>query len=195
MKHRRNWIIGIVLSATATFVALQTVSAPEKESALSAPPLTFTVEIQLTETDTPVPSQGCAYTWAYHDAPELTQTLDAAVKELNPSASAIATQFGEDCVAADGTATFGVMETDFTVRFPVDDLTKEDEFGNSMAQVMEIVTQIPREDIPGPNYGFVEFWFEKNESEHIVFRVPIQVYLNNAQGKSGAELFQMFYKP
>ncbi len=195
MKHRRNWIIGIVLSATATFFALQTVSAPEQAEVTSAPPITFTVEIQVTETDTPAPSfQGCAYTWAYYGAPELTATLDAAIKELDPAASAVATQFGEDCVSADGTVTFGVMETDFTVRLPVDDLTKEDEFGNWMAQVLQIVTQIPREEIPGPNYGFVEFWFEKNESEQIVFRVPIQEYLNNAQGMSGAELFQMFNK-
>lgn len=195
MKHRRNWIIGAVLSTAAALIALQTVSAPEKEAAFPSLEAASVTEAPATETASPTsPPQGCAYSWAYRDAPQLTQTLDAQVKELNPNASASATQFGEDCHKADGSVSFGTMETDFKVRLPVDDLTKEDEFGNWIAQVMQAVTAIPREEIPGPNYGFVEFWFEKTEAEHIVFRVPIQEYLNNAQGRSGAELFQMFNK-
>lgn len=192
MKRRRNWIVGAVLSTAAAVVALQTVSAPQQDSP-PTPPLTDspTATEEVLPTDTPA-VQGCAYTWAYHDAPELTRTLDKKIKEINPDAIATATQFGEDCLKTDGSVTFGVMETDFTVRLPVDDLAKEEEFGNWVAQVMQVVIAIPREDIPGPNYGFVEFWFEKNGPDHIVFRVPTQEYLNNAQGKSGAELFRMF---
>lgn len=196
MKHRRNWIIGAVLSTAAAVVALQTVSAPQQDSSLLP---TLTVSPTEVETDVPTeePSalQGCAYTWAYRDAPELTQTIDTKVKELNPNAEVVATQFGEDCLKTDGSVTFGVMQTDFKVRLPVEDLTKEDEFGNWIAQVMQAVIEIPREDIPGPNYGFVEFRFEKNEAEHITVRVQIQEYLNDAQGKSGADLFRIFYFP
>lgn len=196
MKHRRNWIIGAVLSTAAAVVALQTVSAPQQDSSLLP---TLTVSPTEVETDVPTEEssafQGCAYTWAYRDAPELTQTIDTKVKELNPNAEVVATQFGEDCLKTDGSVTFGVMQTDFKVRLPVDDLTKEDEFGNWIAQVMQSVIEIPREDIPGPNYGFVEFRFEKNEAEHITFRVQIQEYLNDAQGKSGADLFRIFYVP
>lgn len=195
MKHRRNWIIGAALSAATAVIALQTVSAPQQDLPLT-PPLTDspTTTEEVLPTDTPA-VQGCAYSWAYHDAPELTQTLDIKIKEINPDAIATVTQFGEDCLKTDGNVTFGVMETDFTVRLPVDDLTKEEELGNWVAQVMQVVIAIPREEIPGPNYGFVEFWFEKNETEHIAFRVPIQEYLATAQDKSGAELFQMFYAP
>ena len=53
------------------------------------------------------------------------------------------------------------------------------------------LSEIPREEIQG-NYGFVEFWFEKNEAEHVIVRVPIQKYMDEAQGKTGAELFRMF---
>lgn len=191
MKHARNWIIGIALSATAAFVALQTASAPQQDSPPAAP-ATSTVETAAPlPTDTPE-FQGCSYSWAYHDAPELTQSLDAAVKEMDTAASAVATQFGEDCHKGDGSITFGAMETDFYIRKPVEDLLAEESFGEWMHEVLQIVIQIPREQIPGPNYGFVEFWFEKNESEHIVIRVPIQNYLDEAQGLTGMELFKAF---
>ncbi|NOH02557.1 MAG: hypothetical protein HND47_11680 [Chloroflexi bacterium] len=199
MKRSAKWAVGILLTATATFVALQNVSAPPDEATETAPPVTVTegVTIPPTETETATPSSSipnCAYTWAYHDAPGLTEMLDAAVKELNADAGAHATQFGEDCIAADGSAAFGVMQTDFYVRLPVEDLTNEEAFGVWISEVMQVVTQIPREQIPGPNYGFVEFLFEKNENERLVLRVPIQQYLTEAQGRTGAELFRMFYQ-
>lgn len=171
MSRRRSLIIGVALTTAALIFA--TISAPEVE--------------------TPATTQGnCAYQWAYQDAVELTQFIDEAAKALNQEASARAQYYGEDCIYADGTSTFSAMETDFYIRLPVDDLTKEEEFGDFVAQVMEIVTQIPREELSG-NYGFVEFWFEKSTTEHITFRVPIQQYIDEAQGKSGVELFQLFY--
>lgn len=195
MKHRRNWIIGAVLSTAAAVVALQTVSAPQQDSPLPPTLTESPTDVETIVSTEPPAFQGCAYTWAYRGAPELTGTIDAKIKKLNPNADAVATQFGEDCLKADGSVTFGVMQTDFKVRLPVEDLTKEDEFGNWIAQVMQAVIEIPREDIPGPNYGFVEFRFEKNEAEHITFRIQIQEYLNDAQGKSGADLFRIFYVP
>ena len=113
----------------------------------------------------------------------MTKEIDTAVRAINPSASARAELYGEDCVYADGRSTFGAMETDFHVRLPADDLTNEEAFGNWMAQVMPIVAEIPREEIQG-NYGFVEFWFEKNDAEHLIVRVPIQKYIDEAQGEN-----------
>jgi len=198
MKHRRNLIVGIVLTAATATAVLTTVSAPghdtpEMETASSAP----TVDTPPTATDSAESASqgGCAYQWAHKDAPELTDSFDTAVKALNPEANGRAEFFGEDCLYINGTSTFLALETDFYTRLPVDDLSQEEDFGNWVAQVMEYMTQIPREDLQGPNYGFVEFRFEKNEAEHIVFRVPIQQYIDEAQGKSGAELFQMFYTP
>ena len=185
MKNKRNWIIGIALSATAAFVAIQTVNAPSSEA------VTPEIEVIASETFT---NETCAFMWAYQDEPDLTEKLDSAVKELNPTASAKATLFGEDCIYSYGSKTFGVIETDFTVRLPVDDLTQHEEFGNWVKDVMQIVIEIPREEIPG-KYGFVEFWFEKNEDENITFRVPIQQYLDEAGEKSGIELFEYFYQP
>jgi hypothetical protein len=175
MKHKRNWLIGIALSATAGFLALQSVNAPTNESQI-------------------IPTEPfCAYTWATQDAPELTEKFDNAVKALNPEATATAYFFGENCNYTDGTPPkFGAMETDFTVRLPVDDLSDEEAFGDWVAQVMQVTLQLPEEEIQG-KYGFVEFWFEKSEAEHITFRVPISQYQTEAQGKTGAELFRMYY--
>lgn len=191
MKHRRNLIVGVILTAGAAAAVLTTVSAPGVET----PPVSASetpAEITLAPESQP---GNCAYQWAVQTAPELTEAFDAAVKALNAEASGTVEYFGEDCRYADGTTTFGAMQADFRVRLPVEDLSKEEDFGNWVAQVMGYVTQIPREDLQAPNYGFVEFWFEKDETGHIVFRVPIQKYLDEAQGMSGAELFRLFYTP
>ncbi len=182
MKHKRNVAIAIVLTTAAGFLALQNVSAPKPDS---APPTLAAAEAVVTE---PPTAESCAFVWAYHDVPELTEKLDVAVKAINPDASARAQLFGEDCVYADGHSTFGAMETDFYVRSPVDDLTDEEDLGNWVAQIMPIVSTIPREEIQG-NYGFVEF---SNADGQVFLRVPIQKYMNEAQGKTGAELFRMF---
>jgi hypothetical protein len=182
MNRAGKLAIGAALTtAIAVFGVLQTVSAPANESTTSLPPAA-------------AQTGACAYMWAYKDAPELTVSFDAAIKTLNAEASGRAEYYGEDCVYADGSATFSTLETDFHTHLPVDDLGKEDELGNWVAQVMEIVTQISREDLPG-NYGFVEFTFEETEAERIVFRVPIQQYISDAQGKRGAELLRLFYSP
>ncbi len=130
--------------------------------------------------------------WAYQDDPELTAKVDEAIRLLNPTASARAQQFGEDCVYEDGHSTFSALETDFYTHLPIEDLTDNESFGNWIAQVMPLITQIPREELQGNNYGFVEFWFDKSESEHLVVRVPIQKYLDEGQGKTGTELLQLF---
>jgi hypothetical protein len=185
MKRNRNLIIGIILAATAGFVALQNGFAPASDSVTQTP--------IITDTATVAPFEGpCAYVWARHDAPELTQKIESAVRAIDPTASANANLFGEDCVYADGRSTFGAMETDFYVHLPTDDLTNEEAFGNWMAQVLQMIVQTPREEIQG-NYGFVEFWFEKGDAEHVIARVLLQKYIDEAQGKTGAELFRMFY--
>lgn len=190
MKHKRNWVIGIILSATVAFVALKNVAAPTHEAETPQAVITLTASPEPSPTENG--SGNCGYMWAYHDDPELTAKIDEAVRLLNPNANANAQQFGEDCVYADGHSTFGVMETDFYVHLPVENLTDNHAFGNWIAQVMTMITQIPREELQGSNYGFVEFWFDQSETEHLVVRVPIQKYLDEGQGKTGAELLQLF---
>lgn len=182
MKHRRNVLIGLVLTTAAAAVVLTNVSAPSHVDPIepvtqSAPPA-------------PEASQPCAYQWDYQDDPELSASFDAAVKALSAEAEGRAQLFGERCGAD-----FLAMETDFYVRLPVPDLTQTDVFGNWVAQIMTSVLQFPRERLPGPKDGFVEFTFEKNTAERILLRVPIQQYREQAQGKTGTELFELFSTP
>jgi hypothetical protein len=176
MKQNKIWIIAFIISTISEFLVVESVSAP-------MPQVTITVDT----------NGQCAYTWAYHNAPELTEKLSAAFLAIDPVINVRAEYYGEDCVYSDGRSTFSALETDFYIRKPVNDLTNEDALGNWISQAMKIVTKIPREQIQG-NYGFVEFWFEKSDNEQTIVRVPIQQYKEEAQDKKGTELFQLFFK-
>ena len=195
MKKNNIWIIGVIITATAGFLALQT-WIPSTQG-IASPTYTATMPAEYfsidTETDTPT-YEGCAFIWANHDSPELTDKLNLAIREMESKADANASLFGEDCVYADGHATFSTMETDFYVRLPVDELNNEEALGNWMARVLTMIVAIPREEIPG-NYGFVEFWFIKGDVDKLIVRVPIQEYLNEAQGITGTTLIRMFLEP
>jgi hypothetical protein len=187
MKKNRNWLLALLVSAVAGVVVLQNSAAPGDL------PATITPAVVLTSTGTPTLAyEGCGFMWAYHDDPQMTAKVDAAVKALDPTASANATLFGEDCVFADGHATFSVMETDFHVRSFFDAFNNEEAFGNWMKQVMDAIIQIPRQEIQGPMDGFVEFLSVKGEVVTPVARVSIQQYKDEAQGLTGAELFRLF---
>jgi hypothetical protein len=195
MKRNRNLIVGILLAATVGLLTLQSRFAPSTNNAPLTPSATSTFLINPTDTITlTLTIQTCGYMWAYHDAPELTDRINTFVRDLNGDASARAELFGEDCIHADGSSTFGVMETDFYVQVPVDNLTDEEAFGNWIAKVLSFVVDFPKDQIQG-NYGFVEFSFTKSDTERITLRLPIQQYINVANGKTGAELFRFFNMP
>lgn len=126
--------------------------------------------------------------------PELAAKIETSVHLLTSDAKIRAQAYGENCVSSDGSATFSAKETDIYIRATVEDLTDEEAFENWMAQILPLIVQIPESEFPG-GYGFVEFWFEKNDAEHVIVRVPIQEYLNKGQGKTGKELLQIFSNP
>lgn len=187
MKNKRKWIFASAL-ALAGFVALQLSPQPGQDSATQTLTQTVVAIDFLTETPT---IEGCAFIWAYQDAPELTEKLNAQIVALVPDASANVRYFGEDCVYADGHSTFSAFETDFYIRFKVADFSDNEAFGNWIAKGMGIVTQIPKEEIQG-SFGFVEFWFQKSESEQLIVRVPIRKYLDEGHGLTGAALLDYF---
>lgn len=173
-----------MLTATVGAIALQNGLAPSEVNA----PITSTPIITSTPNNEP-----CAYVWDYKNVPELTVKIEASVHKIDAEAKVRVQAYGENCGHTDGNVTFSAMETDVYIRTTVEDLADEESFGNWMTQVLPLIVQIPENEFPG-GYGFVEFWFEKNDAEHVIVRVPIQEYLNT-QGKTGKELLQMFSNP
>lgn len=136
----------------------------------------------------------CGYQWAYKDLPELTAYFDQAIKNIIPNSSSHTTAFGENCISNEGQILrFLPMETDFYVTASVVTLDDYETFGIWLAQVMQIVNAISPDMIAGPKPGFVEFRFEKNPTESIGFRVPIQQYNEIVEDVTGEELLRMFY--
>ena len=135
----------------------------------------------------------CAFSWAQQSLEELTEVFETSIQELNPEASARATAFGEDCIYPDGRKVFLTIETDFYIDLPVTDLTSFETFGNWITQTISVAASLPPDLVEGPHTGFVEYRFIKNDGEQLIVRVPIQEYSNSAQGKTGEELFQLFY--
>ena len=179
MKKRTIGILAILAAAGASVFALaQGMLTPETTPAIP---------------DTP--SQPCAYTWAYENLPDITAELQAAIEKILPEAEAHATAFGEDCVAQDGSVTFGAMETDFYLRVPVSDLYDDETLGSFVEQVLSITDGFESPRVPGPKDGFVEFTFLNGTEQRIVrVQIPLGKQMRG-QGLHGAELLNALETP
>jgi hypothetical protein len=132
----------------------------------------------------------CYYTWATKELPDISAEFQATVQTVIPGAEARASAYGEDCVYADGSATFGALETDFYVTVPVADLADDETLGTFIEQILPIVDEFSRPRVPGPQAGFVEFTF-KNGAEQRILRVPIPLGKQlREQGLRGVELLE-----
>jgi hypothetical protein len=144
-------------------------------------------------TATPTAAAGqagnCYYAWATRDLPTLSQELDRQLQTMDPTISGSAYAFGEDCVAADGSRTFGAMETDFRIRVQVDDVADKDRMGNAIADAMAVVGKLPPSQLQGPQPGRVEFEFVAAGSDSLRLIVEMASYADIAAGLHGAALF------
>ena len=146
-------------------------------------------------TTIPPSSQNCGYQWAQQDLPELSSRFQQSVQALQPGAQANAFAFGENCVLADGSiAGFSAMETDFNITLQVSDLTNESELGEWIVKVMQVIQNIPPDQIAGPRPGRVSFTFQSSSDQKIV-----NFYIDRFQalpsGLSNAEIFQALQMP
>jgi hypothetical protein len=135
---------------------------------------------------TPASERCGGYQWAYQDLPDLSSKFLRAIQQLQPSAQAKAFAFGEDCFYADGHADFIAMETDFNVTLQINDLADLDECGAWIAQVMQIILDIPKDEILGPRPGRVSIAFQaggeqKNFSFYIDRYQALSTDLSNTE--------------
>ncbi len=139
--------------------------------------------------------QDCGYQWANQDLPELSSSFQESIQALQPEAQANAYAFGENCVLADGSVGgFGAMETDFNVTLQVSDLTNESDLGEWIVKVMQVIENIPPEQIVGPQPGRVSIIFQSNGDQKV-----INFYINQYQalgsGLSNSEIYQALQIP
>jgi hypothetical protein len=136
----------------------------------------------------PPNSQECAYQWAYQDLPQLSGDFLASIQGLQSGAQATAFVFGENCTHADGSTTFLPMETDFNITLQASDLADESGLGDWIVKVMQVIEQIPADQIVGPRPGRVSIMFQRNgEQKGVSFY--IDQYRALPSGLSSAELY------
>jgi hypothetical protein len=160
------------------------------------PTLTTSASTVSTEVSTPQPSnqQDCAYQWAQKGLPELSSSFQQAIQAIGPEAQANAFAFGENCVHADGTVTFGAMETDFNVTFQVSDVGNESNLGELTMDVMKIIDEIPSDQIMGPRPGRVTIVFQSGAAQqNVVFY--IDQYHNLPSNLSPLQIFTQLKTP
>ena len=145
-------------------------------------------------TITPASERCGGYQWAYKDIPDLSNKFLHAIQQLQPSAQANAFIFGEDCFYADGHADFIAMETDFNITLQVTNSTDTNECGEWIVKIMQIILDIPKDEIVGPRPGRVSLSFQAG-SEQKNFNFYIDKYQALPTGLSNAEICQTLQAP
>jgi hypothetical protein len=139
--------------------------------------------------------QDCGYQWANQDLPELSSSFQESIQTLQPEAQASAYAFGENCMLPDGSVGgFGAMETDFNITLPVSDLTNESDLGEWIVKVMQVIENIPPEQIAGPQPGRVSISFQSNGDQKAI-NFSINQYQALAPGLSPSEIYQALQVP
>jgi hypothetical protein len=143
----------------------------------------------------PPDAQNCGYQWAYQDLPELSSRLQKSLQALQPEAQATALAFGENCILPDGSVgNFLPMETDFNMTLQAADLNNETELGEWIVNVMQVIMEIPPEQIVGPRPGRVSLTFQSAGEER-----QVTFYINQYQelppGLSPVEILQQLQTP
>ena len=169
-----------------------TINAPTPQP----PPVSTTGTAPASPTPTiPTGEQSCGYQWAQQDLPELSTSLQASIQELPPEAQANAFAFGENCILPDGSiARFLPMETDFNIILTVTDVTDERALGEWIVKVMQVIENIPADQIVGPRPGRVSMTFLAGGNQSVV-NFYIDQYQRLPSGLSSAEIYRSLRTP
>lgn len=170
-----------------------TVSDPTLIATLSTPHIVQPPDGEITAA--PPNPQDCGYQWANQDLPELSSSFQVSIQALQPEAHANAYAFGENCLLADGSiAGFSAMETDFNITLQVNDLTNESDLGEWIVKVMQVIENIPPDQIVGPQPGRVSMIFQSDGDQK-----ALNFYINQYQGLpvglSNSEIYQALQIP
>jgi hypothetical protein len=178
----------VVVATTPSSDDSPTLPNPKIIQTLQTPHIDQPPNPEAITTVAPSNTQECAYQWAYQDLAQLSGDFLAAVQALQPGAQASAFAFGENCVHADGSTTFIPMETDFNITLQTGDLADQSDLGNWIVKVMQVIEQIPADQIVGPRPGRVSIMFQASgEQKGVSFY--IDQYRALPAGLSSPEIY------
>jgi hypothetical protein len=124
----------------------------------------------------------------------LSWTIDDAIKTLDPLAQGWAEAMVQSCIDKDGKAYDIVFGIWFRIVKPTPDFKDYETLGSWIIDVMNLLDTISREEyFINAAPSTVTFTFFADNSESLEVIVPIQEYWAKANGKSGTEVFLMFY--
>ena len=86
------------------------------------------------------------------------------------------------------------METDFNVTLQVDDVANESDLGEWIVKIMQVIENIPQEQIVGPRPGRVSITFQSNNDQKILNFYTNQ-YQDLPSGLSNSEIYQALQTP
>ncbi|HSL44728.1 MAG TPA: hypothetical protein VK897_14925 [Anaerolineales bacterium] len=179
-------LIGALLFWTLILCACTTIPVSPQPVPLSATDTPFAIPTTAVPPDT----QNCGYQWAYQDLPELSSSFQQSIRALQPDAQAYAFAFGENCILNDGSvARFIPMETDFNITLPVGDAASDEQMGEWIVKIMQVIEAIPTEQILGPRPGRVSIMFQSDTTQRGVNFYRDQ-YQALPPGLSNAEIYQ-----
>lgn len=137
----------------------------------------------------------CGFVWAREPLAGFSEEFDRALKESLPQASGYAEAYGENCLNNQGEVVrFLAMETDFYVMLEVDSLENKQALGGLIEQVLEVVSQFPVEETPGPQPGYVGITFEAPEEELRLWFTQTEAQVAIGDGLRGEQLFLALQK-
>ena len=150
--------------------------------------------------DFPPTDYGCkepvSMAWNSHRLEDLSEQVQKALVAAGlEGAQGHAEAYGEDWYEQAGDVggnpticNFSIMETDFYVTLPVDDLADLDGLGTRVAKVLAVLDGFPTEETPGSQAGYVEIAFvSEGEDARLRFSVT-EAAEARAGGLAGAAL-------
>ena len=103
----------------------------------------------------------CGYQWASNPLPDISKEIQNMFDEAGlDNLQVVAEAFGENCIRADGTiARFLTMQTDIRMTVPVEQVQDLALLGEIAREILRLLVNIPREELAGPNDGYIGIQF------------------------------------
>jgi hypothetical protein len=114
----------------------------------------------------------CAFVEGRQQLSDVSDRISARMKEAQfPLMNVRAEAYGENCIASDGhLVRFAARETDYYFTISVTDLENQEDLGNLLDNLLEILKLFPIENTPGPNPGYISVVFQSpSKSQNLWF--------------------------